>query len=99
MLPEWLKVSSAILLSLLILRTFLKKPAEKVTGEGMLVTVPNMSCENCKRILDTAIRRVAGVNNVAIDLKTKQIEILGQADQNNVYSVIQDAGYSIKKDE
>lgn len=99
MLPMWVNIGSAILLSLLILRTFFKRSGEKVSGEGMMVTVPDMSCENCKRTLDTALRKVAGVDGVAIDLKTKQIEVLGKADQDNIYSVIQDAGYSIKKDE
>lgn len=97
MLPDWLSISSAILLSLLILRTFIKRPGQKVTGEGMLVTVPDMSCENCKRTLDMAIRKVAGVSNVTIDLKTKQIEVMGQADRGNVQTVIQEAGYTIEE--
>jgi copper chaperone len=81
----------------LILRTFMKKSTEKVSGEGMLVTVPDMSCEHCKRTLDTAIRGVTGVNNVNIDLKTKQIEIVGSAEENSIFLAIQDAGYTAKK--
>ena len=80
------------------MRTFIKKPGQKVTGEGMLVTVPDMSCENCKRTLDMAIRKVSGVNDVNIDLKTKQIEVVGQADRNNIQTVIQEAGYTIEKE-
>lgn len=97
MLPDWLSISSAIILSALILKSFIKKPAQKVTGEGMLVTVPDMSCENCKRTLDMAIRKVSGVNNVNIDLKTKQIEVVGQADRGNIQTVIQEAGYTVKE--
>lgn len=99
MLPNWVNISSAVILSILILRTFMKKAAEKVSGEGMLVTVPDMSCEHCKRTLDTAIRGVTGVNNVNINLKTKQIEIAGSAEENSIFLAIQDAGYTVKKAE
>ncbi|KPJ96567.1 MAG: hypothetical protein AMJ53_00310 [Gammaproteobacteria bacterium SG8_11] len=99
MLPDWIHISSAIFLSILILRTFMKKSAQKVSGEGMLITVPDMSCEHCKRTLDTAIRGVAGVNNVNIDLKTKQIEVVGQAERSNIFLVIKDAGYTVQHDE
>jgi len=98
MLPNWLHILSAIILSILILRTFLKKSDQKVTGDGMLITVPDMSCENCKRTLDMALRKVAGVNNVNIDLKTKQIEVIGQADQKNIFTTIQDSGYTVQED-
>jgi uncharacterized membrane protein YraQ (UPF0718 family)/copper chaperone CopZ len=97
MLPDWLSISSAIILSALILKSFIKKPAQKVTGEGMLVTVPDMSCENCKRTLDIALRKVNGVSNVNIDLITKQIEVVGQADRGNIQTVIQEAGYTVEE--
>ena len=99
MLPNWVNISSAILLSILILRTFIKRSAQKTSGEGMLVTVPDMSCEHCKRTLDTAIRGVDGVNNVNIDLKTKQIEVVGSAEQSSIFLAIKDAGYTVKKAE
>jgi uncharacterized membrane protein YraQ (UPF0718 family)/copper chaperone CopZ len=97
MLPHWVNISSAIFLSILILRTFMKKSTQKVSGEGMLISVPDMSCEHCVRTLDSAIRGVAGVNNVNIDLKTKLIEVFGRADQSNIFSAVQDAGYKPSK--
>lgn len=104
MLPHWLSVASAVVLTLLILRTFLpskmfgeKQPAAGTGGDGMMVTVPDMTCDHCKRTLDNAIRQVTGVDNVAIDLKTKRIQVVGAVDQNNILSAIQDAGYSVEK--
>lgn len=76
----------------------MKKSTQKVSGEGMLITVPDMSCDHCKRTLDTAIRGVAGVNNVNIDLKTKLIEVVGPAEQTSIFSAINNAGYTIKND-
>lgn len=71
----------------------MKKSTPKVSADGMLINVPDMSCEHCKRTLDTAIRGVEGVSNVNIDLKTKQVEVTGPAVQSSIFSAIQDAGY------
>lgn len=99
MLPNWVSISSAIILSLLILRSFMKKSTQKVSGEGMLITVPDISCEHCVRTLDSAIRGVSGVSNVNIDIKTKLIEVVGPAEKGNIFTAIKDAGYTIKNEE
>ncbi len=97
MLPSWLKISSSILLIGLILYTFLKESGEKVEGMGRIFKVPDMECEHCKRTIDSEIKKLDGVENVNINLKTKEVEVIGNIPEEKVISAIENAGYSVEK--
>jgi len=97
MLPSWLKISSSILLIGLILYTFLKGGEGKVEGMGRIFKVPDMECEHCKRTIDSEIRKSDGVEAVNINLKTKEVEVIGSIPEEKVISAIKNAGYSVEK--
>ena len=98
MLPEWLHVLSAFLMICFIMITLFKREEEKeVAGMAALYKVPNMTCEHCKITLDKAIRKVANVTDVAINLKTKEIKVQGDAKDEQVIKAIIDAGYTVEK--
>jgi uncharacterized membrane protein YraQ (UPF0718 family)/copper chaperone CopZ len=97
MLPEWLKISSGIVLVLLILKAMIKKSQPEFTGKGLMISVPGMTCENCKRTLDAAIRKVENVEEVNINLKQKKIEVIGGIKEAAVFGAIQNAGYEISE--
>lgn len=95
MLPEWLKVGSAGILLALIARALFSRKDEEVSGAGLVVTVPDMSCENCRRTIDQAIRKVDGVVEVHINLKQRKVEVVGSTQPENVFEAIEDAGYEV----
>jgi len=97
MLPEWLKISSGIVLILLILKAIIKTPQPELTGKGLVISVPGMTCENCKRTLEAAIRKVENVLDVNINLKQKKIEVIGAIKKTEVFEAIQTAGYDISE--
>ncbi len=96
MLPKWLKTGSSIILILLMLKAMFKKHGKKLTGTGMILMVPDMSCKNCVKTLNTALAKVKGIKDVRIDLKKKQVEVSGDAAKNTIISAIKKAGYTAK---
>jgi len=98
MLPLWLKISSSILLIGLILNTFLKKSEGKIMGTGKIFKVPDMECEHCKKTIGSEIRKLTGIENVNIDLKTKEVEVIGNVKEEEIISAIKNAGYSVEKE-
>ncbi|MCK4966849.1 SO_0444 family Cu/Zn efflux transporter [bacterium] len=97
MIPEWLKITSTILLTVLIINTFLKKREENIMGTGRIFNVPDMECEHCKNKIDSEIRKLDGIEDMKINLKTKKIEITGSASDERVISTINNSGYSAQK--
>lgn len=101
MLPHWVKISSAVLLLILILRALLIKlfimPDKKITGAGQIFMVPDMSCEHCVKTINTGLRKLKGIQDVRINLKNKKVEIIGNISKNNIISAINKAGYSVEK--
>lgn len=68
-----------------------------MTGKGLVISVPGMTCENCKRTLEAAIRKVENVLDVNINLKQKKIEVIGATKKTEVFEAIQTAGYDISE--
>ncbi len=95
LLPDWLKIGSAILLILLMLRPYLTRSKTNVSGEGMVLTVPDMSCNHCKLTIHNALREVDGVEDVKIDIPQRQVEIIGQPAAETVLMAVEKAGYHI----
>ena len=94
MLPGWVKTSSSILLLILILKAIFHKHGKKITGVGMVFKVPDMSCKNCVKTLNSALNKVKGTEDVHIDLKKKQVEVLGNVSKGPIISAIKKAGYT-----
>ena len=58
------------------------------------ISVPDMSCEHCKRTLSTLLSTIKGVDSFEVDLDSKQIRIEGDVDWDRVETAIKDAGYT-----
>ena len=57
-------------------------------------TVPDMSCDHCKAAVSSELQRVAGVEQVDIDLEAKRVIVRGEAlDDARLRSAIEEAGY------
>ena len=40
-----------------------------------ILTVPDISCEHCERMITSALSPVAGVKRVAVDIPAKQVRV------------------------
>jgi len=57
-------------------------------------TVPDLSCAHCTAAVSSELRRVGGVESVAVDLDTKLVVVRGEAlDDAAVRAAIEAAGY------
>ncbi|RLC46184.1 MAG: hypothetical protein DRH57_06560 [Candidatus Cloacimonadota bacterium] len=103
MLPLWLKTASAILLTIFILKAFLKNFKKKINvkkeiiNTGKVFNVPDMSCQHCVKTIDNAIRKLEDIKDVFINLKTKKVKIIGSVSTELIVSTIKSAGYSPKE--
>ncbi len=96
MLPEWLKIASALLLLALMLRPFVMRFISKpVSDEGLHFEVPDMNCEHCKKTITGALQQVDGVQNVNVMLSLRLVQVVGNAERNELENAIRNAGYNI----
>ncbi len=62
--------------------------------ESILYRVPDMSCGHCEAAVKREVSSLAGVESVAVDLRTKNVEVTGAAlDDAAIRSAIEEAGY------
>jgi copper chaperone len=60
----------------------------------MTYTVQGMSCDHCKAAVYSELARVAGVDEVDVDLETKLVTVRGvELDDATLRSAIEEAGY------
>lgn len=106
MIPRWLEIASALVLSGLLLFVFIKnisifnkKEFIQKDKNNMVsnFNVPNMTCNNCVQHIEKALLSVDGVENVIIDLGTKKVNIehADKATKQKLLDAINDAGYSV----
>lgn len=97
MLPLWIKRSAAIIFSILLIIPFIKFKQEAIKGMGIVFIVPDMTCDHCVRAISSAIKeKVAGATKVNINLKTKEVEVEGEFNKDDVVNVINGAGYKVE---
>ncbi len=65
-----------------------------MTGERSYL-VEEMSCGHCKGAVEEAVRAVAGVVSVEVDLETKRVVVRGETDDAAIRTAIEDAGYAV----
>ena len=68
-----------------------------ITSEdGLVYSVPGVSCGNCRTAIAEAVGRVPGVSAVEVDLEHKRVTVTGAGlDDAAVRSAIDQAGYDI----
>ncbi len=111
MLPAWLKIGSAITLSLLIINGYIQKYLNRInmstinesstgfTPENIkTIWVGGMTCNHCKANVENSIKASMGVEDVNVDLTTGQVNITGDLiDLEKIKSGIESIGYEISK--
>jgi copper ion binding protein len=59
-------------------------------------TVDGMSCQHCVNAITGEVTKVAGVEDVRIDLDAKTVTVAGDADDTAVRAAIDEAGYTVR---
>ncbi len=57
-------------------------------------SVPGISCDHCKRAIESEVSGVAAVESVDVDIDAKLVTVVG-GDDTAVRTAIDDAGYDI----
>ena len=57
-------------------------------------TVPDISCDHCKRAIESHVRPLDGVETVTVDVAAKTVTVTG-GQAGAIESAIVDAGYAI----
>jgi copper chaperone CopZ len=65
-----------------------------MTTDSRRYTVPDISCDHCKRAIEAKVAPLAGVDAVDVDVDAKTVTVVG-GDPEAIESAIVDAGYSI----
>ena len=59
-------------------------------------SVPDMSCDHCRRAVTSELLEVDGVESVLVDLETKVVTVRGPGlDDSVLRAVISEAGYDV----
>lgn len=64
----------------------------------VVLSVPDISCAHCVATVKDAVGAMQGVDSVAVDLATKQVEVGFQPDVvalSDIRQVLDDAGYPV----
>jgi uncharacterized membrane protein YraQ (UPF0718 family)/copper chaperone CopZ len=112
MMPAWLKIGSAIILTLLIINGYIQKylnirkmssisinPSGFSAENIQTLEVGGMTCNHCKENVENSIKSVKGVDDVSVDLTTGKVNITGKSfDLDKIKTGIESIGYKIVKD-
>ncbi len=104
LLPQWLRISGAILLSLMIIWFYVKtewidriKNREMIDVDKLQLNVQGMTCMHCAGNVKKAVESVSGASEVVVDLDGKKVTfMLDNPDKlDEVKKQIQSAGYVV----
>jgi uncharacterized protein len=112
MLPEWLKIGSAITLSLLILNGYIQKFISTMKIKSQTAAQPGfssesihtlqvggMTCNHCKANVENSVKSSEGVEEATVDLSSGTVLIKGTSfDLEKIKSGIESIGYTIIKE-
>lgn len=59
-------------------------------------SVPTISCEHCKLVIETEVDKLPDVGFVEVDVSSKTVTIEGAATDDAVRGAIEDAGYDVE---
>lgn len=93
-LTWWQNASAALLLFVMFRDVRLPKFRKPSTQEAsMKISIPSISCGNCVRHVTKALKPVAGVQDVSVDVATKIATVSGTADSASLLSALAAAEY------
>lgn len=59
--------------------------------------VPGISCEHCKHAIEGEVAKVAGVEDVDVDVPRRAVTVVGTADDAAIRDAIDEAGYDVEQ--
>ncbi len=106
-LPYWLKISSSIVLTLLLINGLIKKymgypwkkkkninPLKFEDMTGKTIIVSGMTCNHCKANVEHKLQKIQGVDKAEADISTGKVTIEGDDySLKKVISTIEELGY------
>jgi uncharacterized protein len=110
-LPRWLQIGSAVILTLLMINGLLRKYVfplfrkfkdniNPLTGNSMnfkTIKVEGMTCNHCKMTVETNLKKMPGISEIKVDLTSGDVIIHGQKiDLSLTEKTITGLGYKFK---
>ncbi len=93
-----MKTIATIVLSVLFMTTYAPKVQAQQTESEKVVTIDaSMSCQGCKKTIETGLAQEAGVKSVVANLRTKKVTVTYNANETNEGALvegIEKLGYS-----
>lgn len=100
LLPYWFKVSSSIILTILLVNGIVRKYFMKnktKTNTNMtekIITVKGMTCNHCKANVEKNLLKLEGIEEAVVDLASSQVRLGGdKIDLEKVQTTIDGIGY------
>jgi len=82
-----------------VLATAQPRPEESAVGSTIELAVQGMTCAHCVQTVERALRGVAGVEGVRIDLKRGRASVAGRdIDRAALARAVESAGYAVQSD-
>ncbi|MBN2212722.1 MAG: permease [Bacteroidales bacterium] len=111
LLPLWLKMSSGIILSALIIFGYLrktmirhKKSKKEFTNinkptemKELKLIVKGMTCRHCKMSVENSINAIKGIHDSTADFETGEVTVHGEyIDMKKIRDAVENAGYAFQ---
>lgn len=61
----------------------------------IVINIEGMSCGHCKMAVEKALKAVAGITSVHVDLDKKEAMVAGSAAIADLHQAVEDAGYVV----
>jgi copper ion binding protein len=59
-------------------------------------SVPSITCEHCKKAIETEVAKLFDVSSVGVDVPAKTVTVEGEASDEEIRSAIEEAGYDVE---
>ena len=59
------------------------------------IKVEGMSCNHCVMAVENAIKRVEGIKEISVDLKSKKAKMNGDVDLEKIKDAVEGSGYKV----
>lgn len=59
-------------------------------------SVPSVSCEHCKKAIETEVDKLSDVSSVEVDVAAKTVWVEGKATDQEIRCAIGEAGYDVE---
>lgn len=96
---HWVSLFFGLILVVLILsalgRTYLFKNTVLMADANVQIQVDGMTCNHCKNNVETNLAKLNGVEEVAVDLDSKTVNIKGSIDVDLAKKTIENLGYHV----